>query len=185
MMSNELHPEKYDELFLISQPISEFSKFLRRYPKTPYLLGEELPKVMVRPSCIARLSDGLHDIEESDGRAVEWDVPADLLIAHVPLSTRTRLMRKIEDYRNHIYSHPDETEYTKTGDELWQAPSWQWRRWIKLKDEGRLDEEFQRTIFDEPTTARLRAQGVIRNATQLFAARLRAVGYRGVAGQRQ
>lgn len=46
--------------------------------------------------------------------------------------------------------------------------AWHWRRWLALADQGRLDEEFDRNVYDWQTISAMRAEGVIRSAAELF-----------------
>jgi hypothetical protein len=46
--------------------------------------------------------------------------------------------------------------------------AWHWRRWLRLADEGRLDAEFNRSVFTAETIAELRREGIVRSAAEWF-----------------
>jgi hypothetical protein len=116
---------------------------------------------MARPECVGGLVNGMHDIAEYGREPRQLATSADLVFAHVPFTTRARFARKVENARREIAACDEQG--LATGD-----IAWHWRRWIALDDEGRLGEEYDRTILSEPQLADLRRRGVVRSATEWF-----------------
>jgi hypothetical protein len=160
MMPLPVAAESYDELLLIAEPIPAFRAHLRANSATPWIRGVPIPKVMARRDRIAGLIDGMHDIVPAGSAPLRRATPRDLVIAHLPFSTRERFIRKMRNVRRGIALHD---QY------LGPDIAWHWRRWLELDDQGRLDEELDRTIFDAATIERLRCERVIRSAAELFA----------------
>ena len=160
MMPNSLSVDHYEEILLITDSIPDFRAHLEANSTTPWIRGVPLPKVMARPECIGGLPDGMHDILPTGNAQLRRAVPRDLIIAHVPFTTKERFTRKMRNMRRNIAIH---NEYLGSG------IAWHWRRWVELDDEGRFDEEFDRTIFNAATVERFRSERVICSAAELFA----------------
>ena len=165
MMPDELVPQRNEELLLFVEPIPEFRAHLQANPDMPWIRGVPVPKVMVRPDRIRALSDGMHDAVAVDDVPLRRTTAADLLIAHLPFTTRARFKRKVDNARKVIAAHD---EY------LGKHLAWHWRHWLALAEQGRIDEEFDRQKLDAKALAAHRASGVIRSAAEVFAERARA-----------
>lgn len=152
-------PPDYDRWMLIVKALPDFRGQLERDPSLAWIRAVPGRKVMARRSVIGGLTEGLHDVEAPPGLSVRRQVPRDLLIAHLPLSNAARFAAKVENIRTHLAIHAPQM-----GPQI----AWHWRRWLRLAEEGRLDEEFERSVFDEPTLERLRADGVIQSVAQWF-----------------
>jgi capsular polysaccharide biosynthesis protein len=163
MMPERLDPDHYGDLLLIAKPIANLPIYLRQHANTPWIIGVDAPKAMARPERTSTVREGGHDIIAADRAPLRWSRPADLFIAHLPLTTRTRFVRKIDNARRFLDAHDAAGEGYLTADSAWH-----WRRWIALAEEGRLDEEFDRSIFDPAMIAELRRAGVIRSAGEIF-----------------
>jgi len=147
------------ELLLFVEPIPDFASYLARNPLASWIQGVPIPKVMARCSRVGRVAVGGHDVEANDQIALKKRRPTDLLIAHVPFTTRERFARKVENIRLAVGRDPD----------MFRGQmGWHWRRWLALADEGRLDMEFDRTSFDDSAIEKLRASGIIRTAQEVF-----------------
>ena len=167
MMPDELIPQRYEELLLFVEPIPDFRAHLQANPDTPWIRGVPVPKVMVRPERICAVSDGMHDVIAVDNVSLRRTKPGDLLITHLPFTTRTRFKRKVDNARKVIAAHD---EY------LGKHLAWHWRHWLTLAEQGRIDEEFDRQALSAEAIAELRASGVIRSAAEIFAERTRQAG---------
>jgi hypothetical protein len=154
--------DRYDDLFLITDPIPAFRAHLQVNDQTPWIRGVPIPKVMARRHRIGGLIDGMHDILPAGSAPLKRSRPRDLVIAHLPFTSRSRFARKVDNIRRAIALHD---EY------LGQDLAWHWRRWLEMDEQGRLDEEFDRTVFDAAMIERLRSERVIRSAAELFAER--------------
>jgi glycosyltransferase involved in cell wall biosynthesis len=162
LMPNPIAIDRYDELLLITDAIPAFRTHLRENDTTPWIRGVPIPKVIARRERIGGLVDGMHDILPMGSAPLKRSRPRDLVIAHLPFTTRSRFRRKVDNIRRAIALHD---EY------LGQDLAWHWRRWLEMDEQGRLDEEFDRTVFDAATIERLRSERVIRSAAELFAER--------------
>jgi hypothetical protein len=158
----DLRFAKHDELLLVvDQNVqsrgSNLRKRLQEDPTLPWILGVPVPKVMARPDRIAGLIDGMHDIiPTSDGPLRRLEA-RDLLIAHLPLTTRDRFFCKVRNMKEVF-------EANDFGEDI----AWHWRRWYNLLLEGALDHEFDRSILDDEAVRRLRRSGIIQSAAELF-----------------
>ena len=160
-MPGELAPEGYEDLLLVVDPIPEpdFWAALERDPELSWIRKQVMPRVMARPEKIAGLTLGMHDIVAADQTSLRRARGDDLLIAHLPVTTRGRFRRKVENIRALLPVH----------DELYGEHSARhWRRWVELADAGALDQEFDRMIYDASTIAALREDGVIGSAAEAF-----------------
>jgi len=166
LMPNRLTPSGYGELSLVAKPMemNRFRCHLQENPKASFIQMEWPAKMMARPERIAAVGDGAHSVMPVEGAILRSVEPADLLIAHLPFSTRSRFARKIANIRRVFEIH-----------DAYMGPDigWHWRHWLALADQGRFDEEFDRNVFDAETIAALRARDVIRSAHEIFRDRMR------------
>jgi hypothetical protein len=160
-MPNRLVPGRYDELLLLVKPIPNFHAYLKQNPESPWIEGVPDSKPMARPDRIAGFAIwGAHEIVFAGEEPVRRASPTDLLIAHVPFTTRSRFIRKVDNIRRIFAVHDSRFS---------EDAAWHWRRWLELAEQGRLDEEFERTVFDAHTIGDLRHRGVIKSALEVFA----------------
>lgn len=163
LMPDRLVPERYDELLLLATPIANFPDYLRQHADTPWIIGVDAPGTVARPERVGGVKAGLHDIDAADRAPLRWSRPADLVIAHLPFSSRARFARKISNARRFLAAR----DVAGDGAEV----AWHWRRWVAMDEAGRLDEEFDRSVFDAGTIAEFRARGIIRSAAEIFSGR--------------
>ena len=159
MMPNELRPQHYEDLLVIAKSVEDYPE---GNPDLPWIWAKAEPKVMARPKRIRGLDHGAHDVFPLDATRLRRATADDLFIAHLPFTTRSRFHRKVENIRRTFSVH--DAFFGK-------SLAWHWRRWLKLADQGRLDEEFDRTVLDVGTLSTLRTQGAIRSAAEIFSAR--------------
>lgn len=160
-MPRELTPDSYMDLLLVVDPIAEpeFWPRLERDPDLSWMRKQVMPRVMARPEKIEGLTLGTHDIVAHDQASLRRATADDLVVAHLPFTTRSRFARKVDNIRAWLPVH----------DELLGAHSARhWRWWVELADNGALDQEFDRMSFSAETTAELREKGVIRSAAEVF-----------------
>jgi glycosyltransferase involved in cell wall biosynthesis len=163
-MPSALVPELYERLLLVveSIPDSEFWPYLEQNPNASWIRKQMMPRVMARPEKIAGLTLGTHDVVPTDQALLRRAKADDLLVSHLPFTTRSRFARKVENIRAYLLVHED----------LFGPDSAQhWQRWVALADQGTLDQEFDRMIFDAEETAELHRKGVIRSAAEVFSER--------------
>lgn len=159
MFPESLAPDRYRDVDLIVKPVPNIRESLRNNPALPWIRAMPAPKIIVRPGCIGHLKDGMHDIVPPPGKSLKRSVASDLVIAHLPLTTRERFARKIDNIREVFARHDD-----------YMGPDigWHWRRWLELADRGEIGAEFERSVFSGEMLADLRRQGVIRNAAEIL-----------------
>ena len=165
LMPNRLDPDNYDEVTLIVDGFPASRSYFLENPTAPLIRMMWPPKVMVRPELIVRMTDGAHSVVPVEGASLRSVRPADLLIAHLPFSTRSRFARKIDNIRRVFEIH---------GEYMGPDLGWHWRRWLDLADRGRLGEEFDRNVFDAEMIAMLRVDGAVNTARQVFQDRMNA-----------
>ncbi len=159
VLPDSLVPECYGEIDLIVKPVPNLRTRLRNDPAMPWIRAVPSPKIIVRPGCIGHLKDGMHDIVPAPGKPLKRGVAGDLVIAHLPLTTRERFARKIDNIREVFAWH-----------DAYMGPDigWHWRRWLELADLGEIGAEFERSVFSGEMLADLRRQGVIRTAAEIL-----------------
>jgi hypothetical protein len=155
-------PSNYRDVFLCVHRIPRFMWVMEKYPTVPWLVGADLlPKVLARTAVIRSIGSGGHSVNHADG-PVRQTTPADLLIAHLPISTYERFERRAANIVNFSRAHPD---YFANSTAL------HWQRWAALFQEGRLREEFERQMLGGARLAELIESGAITTAAALFAQR--------------
>lgn len=152
-------PDRYDRLLLYALGVPDAHRVIPGSTSIPYVQAIVDPKVMVRPEAIASLANGDHDVVTTP-RAWRRGYAQDCVIAHLPFTTLERFQRKVDDIRQTIAASP---EYF-TG-----FQGWQWTYWVRMADEGRIEEEFARQVIEPADIASLRDRGVIRSAAELLA----------------
>jgi hypothetical protein len=156
-------PDRYGRLDLVVKSVPNFRDFMRKNPTASWILGIPVRKVMVRPSLVASVTQGGHDAVAIDGHLFERSVPADLLIAHLPFTTRDRFARKVANIRRNIEIHDNA---------YWGNIAWHWRRWIALADKEGISAEFERSGFDSAAIEILRLQGIVQSVAKIFNERI-------------
>lgn len=157
----DLGPAHHDRLQLVVRQIPDFEAHLRAHPDTPWILGRIAPKIVARADALrGGVHMGAHRVVRPDGKGPATASPDDLLIAHLAISSRRRFMRKLDNIRQIFASH---------GDLYGEGQAWHWRRWLKLAEEGRADEEYERQVLDDARLSALRAAGTVMSAAEWFA----------------
>lgn len=159
LMPDQFTPERYPELLLTCEPIDDLRIHMQENPYANWIRAKAESKVMARPERIGRLVLGAHDVIAADSAPLRRHRPNELIIAHLPFTTRSRFIRKVDNIRQVFRVHDRS---------FGEVTAWHWRRWLTLADQGCLDGEFDRTAFDAATVTALRAQGVIRSAAEIF-----------------
>jgi glycosyltransferase involved in cell wall biosynthesis len=118
-----------------------------------------LPKVIFRPSVLAQLKFGMHDIIARKDMMARRELASNIVTAHVALSDYDRFARKLENVRNMFQLHEGQ---------LPQTFAWHWRRWVELANRGQLREEYDRSVLSHARIAALRANGTICSAASIL-----------------
>lgn len=160
---SEIKPENYESLLVYAERVPDLWREMRKNPELPWLTAKVMPKVMVRPSKLKGLTPGQHDVLKADDLRRQAD-PPDLIIAHLPISTPTRLKKKIDNIRS-IYTEVG-LDITRPG-QRWQDSNalWHWRRWASLPE---WNDEFERNSLDSERVLQLRLDGTIKSAREML-----------------
>jgi hypothetical protein len=116
------------------------------------------PKIMVRPELVARIARGAHGALALD-RPFRILEPDDLLIVHVPFTSRERFRRKLAAIRTRLRSY---------GSRFAPGEATHWKDWMLLETEPAIEEEFKRQAVDAQDIDRLVSTGALVTARQIF-----------------
>jgi SAM-dependent methyltransferase len=156
---------------LISQRERIEEQYLGGDTQTPWIMGLDAPKLLVRPEFVASAGAGGHSMIATDPK-LRWHMPDDLLILHAPFTTEARFAKKVAAIRD-VFTH--------YGDRFNARQAWHWRYWLSLTG-AEVAAEFQRQAFRESALPALLAQGVLAMpATQYAALRAMADSLQGDA----
>lgn len=160
LFPDDISPNRYQDLYLCVNTIPNFQLHRDEHPEVPFILGAPIgPKVMARPGAIRTVTPGGHTVEAMREGLDRRARPLDLMIAHVPFSSFERFERKVRNISELIRATP---EYFS------RYNVWHWLGWDSLLKEGRLREEFERQLLDEPFLSELVQSGSIRAASEMF-----------------
>jgi SAM-dependent methyltransferase len=133
-------------------------QYLAGDTQTPWIMGRDAPKLMVRPELVASAGAGAHSIIATNP-GLRWHMPDDLLILHAPFTTEARFAKKVAAIREIFKAY---------GDRFNARQAWHWRYWLSLTDAD-VTAEFQRQSFRESALPALLAQGVLAMPAALYA----------------
>jgi glycosyltransferase involved in cell wall biosynthesis len=156
-----LPPSFYGQLDLVVDPVPDLHLQVDATPPVPWSRGVPLPKVMVRPRLVSMIGIGGHEATPREGARLRSRRPADLVIAHLPFTTRGRFEAKAANIARALAA--DES--------FFEGIAWHWKRWVAALARGEIDEEFERQVFTPEMLARLRAEGAVESVAQWFARR--------------
>ncbi len=155
-----LAPKRYEDIILIVEESADLKTELEANPSLPWIARATTDsKLMARPESIGALALGGHLAVSATGEALDTVTPSDLIIAHLPFTTIGRFNRKVENIRKILGAH----QHIDTG-----RSAWHWKRWLKLAEEGTLEAEFERSVWQPEKIAELRQQGSIRSAAEIL-----------------
>lgn len=166
-MAQTLGPEGYGETFLYTQPIEDLRNHMIAHPDTPLISAVPAPKVIARIECMQEVTMGGHDILTADGKPVRRTKAADMVIAHVAVSTLERFERRAANITE-FFEHD---VHSLTG-----TQGWRWRRIYDLARQGGIIEEYERQIADQARMDEMIACGSVRTVAQVLAGGLSSSG---------
>lgn len=166
MLPERLVPDRYAEAQLIVQSFPDIFQHLKQNAETPWIRAVPMPKVVARRECFGLWTDGLHDMIPPEGKDCQRAVADSLVIAHVPLSSKARFERKIQNIRECL--GPDEVREFASAQE--PSKAWHWKRWVHLADKGEVDREFERSVFSIEYLDALHRDGYVRSVAEVLAA---------------
>lgn len=144
-------------LFVQSMP--DYFGVPREQQATPWIVRVPAPKILARPERVGMLENGMHGAVGPGGAALSARVPGDLLIAHLPFTSRSRFRRKVENICRLMAMHDDY---------FGEGMARQWRRWRDIALEDGIDAEFDRQCLAADAIAGYRASGIIRSAGEML-----------------
>jgi hypothetical protein len=157
----DLSPPGHADLLLIARPIENLLQHLETQPETPWVMGRVLPKIVARAGAVgAGITPGAHGAVPQAGVTPTTAKAADIVMAHVQSSSLPRFERKLDNIREHFSIH---------GHRYVGLQAWQWRRWARLADEGRCEEEYRRQELSAAELAAMRSERRILSAAEWFA----------------
>jgi hypothetical protein len=158
----DLGPARYGDLQLIVRQIAKLEERMLAEPQTPWIMGRIVPKIIARADAVAAgIRMGAHRPLPQAGAAPMPAQTIDVLIAHLAIAGRERFLRKLDNIR---------LLFASVEDRFPPSEAWHWRRWLRLAEQGRAGEEYERQVFDGATLAALQAAGTVMSAAQWFAA---------------
>lgn len=114
-----------------------------------------LPKLACRPERVVRYGLGWHSVADARGQEIPATVARGIVIAHLPMTTFERFVRKVDNAREFFRNY---------GENYPGNAAWHWKRWIDLADRGLLDVEFEAQHMEECEINRLVDLGAIKRA---------------------
>jgi hypothetical protein len=150
-------PADYPHIPLYVRRERAFAKALDANPADYWLRGVPTPKVAVRPGRLERLASGMHGAFTLAGAAEV--APPEIVVAHLPLTSYSRFVRKVENIRDMFAAY---------GDTFPKGFGWHWHRWVQLSERGELRAEYRHSVCLESDLKRLKAEGTIASAEDVL-----------------
>jgi hypothetical protein len=130
-------------------------KLLDAHLDRRWIMNRIAPKLVCRPEQVARYSLGWHSVTDSRGKKIPATTAHGILIAHLPMTTLERFIRKVGNardfFRNYGENYPGDA-------------AWHWKRWVDLADRGLLGVEFEAQRMGESEINSLVNLGAIERA---------------------
>ena len=154
-------PDFYERLPLVVDPVPDFQLQVDADPPVPWSRGVPNPKVIVRLDAIAEVGVGGHDATAPAGSELRRERPADILIAHLAFTTRSRFDTKVANIAASLANNKV----------FFEGIAWHWKRWAAAWERGEIGEEFQRQVFTPELMRQLRDEHAVQTAAEWFARR--------------
>jgi hypothetical protein len=154
----DMSPVAYGQTLLFVQPVRDFRDAVNASSPLPWSSGVPVPKIAVRPEFIQTVQGGHHAATGLDGLRCAQVTPGEIVIAHIPFSTRERFQRKVGGIRQTLKLQPNYHAGENT--------AWHWKRWVRLDDAGLLDEEFERQIVTGAELLTLRREKAVMSVSE-------------------
>jgi glycosyltransferase involved in cell wall biosynthesis len=155
-------PSGFQRIFLITSREALSRTLLEESPNRRWIMHRIAPKLACRPECVAEYGYGWHSVSDARGKPIPASKAKGIVIAHLPMTTRDRFVRKVDNARDF---------FRRWGKNYPDNAAWHWRHWIDLADRGLLDAEFEAQRMDEAEITNLidlgaieRADAVLRNS---------------------
>lgn len=132
---------------------------LEETPGRRWITHRIMPKLVFRPERVAHLGLGWHSAADSSGQPIPAHSAKGIVIAHLPMTTPERFVRKVENAREFL---------RRRGDHYPGEAAWHWKRWVDLADRGLLATEFEAQRMGGATVKRFSELGVIERASAVL-----------------
>jgi hypothetical protein len=116
------------------------------------------PKVLTRPEAVREVGRGAHDVVPAID-PVRRAIAHDLVVLHLPITTRQRFERKMRAIRRRLETY---------GERFTPAQAAHWRRWLEIENQGGLEQEFAAQLLDPCELEPMRRDGRLITPTSLF-----------------
>lgn len=148
---------KESDFYLITNPIRNFSSYLKANPDTPWILGQVMPKVIANTSEFSEVGVGGHSVIRLANK--EYHTPNDIFLAHYPITSRKRFVNKLSkiQYTLENYGH-----FFKPGE------AWHWKRWDHIYRNGMANDEYDRLVFGDKEFLTLVDRGIVTTSRDWF-----------------
>lgn len=157
-MPDHCTPDRYSDALFFDFLDPELDHF-----DSPWISIVPAPKMMFRPERVAAVTQGFHQVVAADNASLRRAVASDVVIAHLPFTSKSRFKRKVANIRTFMATH------TTYFDPLMAR---HWRRWLAMDDVGRTDEEFEQQVLSREKMAEMLGRGAISSAAAILDRRL-------------
>lgn len=124
----------------------------------PWIQTRVGPKIMVRPELVERIERGAHSASPLNS-PFHVHTPLDILILHVPFTSRERFAKKITAIRNRLNLY---------GSRFGPGQAAHWREWMLLDTQEAIEKEFNRQVIDIADVDHFIAEGILTTPADLF-----------------
>ena len=147
------HVDAYDQVYLFGDR-RPGRRELEADPALAWIASRVMPKIMVRPALVISTTPGEHDAVAASGISLRRETAADIVIAHLPITTWPRFERRVVNIRHTIERYPG----------FFAENGWHWVRFAELDAAGRLRDEFERGYLSPAALQRLVDDGSVTTA---------------------
>lgn len=144
---------------VVDGPLIADSAELNAAPGLRWIMTKDHPKLLVRAEGVSEVGRGAHTVSPAPAPD-RIATASDLLIVHLPITTRERFRRKLAAIRERLQTY---------GDRFGPGQAWHWRRWMELDAAGEVDAEYERQLIEARDLPRLRERGELRTPAAIFA----------------
>ncbi|MGA8259077.1 MAG: hypothetical protein WB783_02570, partial [Arenicellales bacterium] len=141
----------YDNIYKVVNPIDDnedwYPRSATETPSYPFTLRKVDVKAMCRLSGLQWISYGNHGVKHRNGVASATGIQ----IYHYPVRTFAEFEKKVVNHGSSLKNNPRIPPHT----------GWHVRRWYDMRQQGRLQEEYETLVPDESTMRRWMDLGVV------------------------
>jgi hypothetical protein len=116
--------------FRVTKPLGKMRRQLDEHPDVPVMLGRVAGKVLFPLKGLSRIFHGNHAVEH----ATKTENSSEFLIRHYPVRSLEGFLRKLDHA----------AERFRQEREVLPGRSWHLRRWVRLREQGAIEDEYRR-----------------------------------------